>query len=93
MAQLQKKIFFVGEVAVNGGGRILDLVGHLAHGDPLIAFADEQLPRRIEDFVARLQAFPFAPFLYSHNDGPFLNSVNVTLLTYRLALLRVKLFC
>src|SRR5579864_115487 len=48
-AEFVEQLILVGKVDVDGGWRILDLLCHLTHGDAFVAFADEQLPRGIED--------------------------------------------
>src|SRR5215472_4420207 len=86
VTDLAEEFVLVGEVPINRGRGVLDLVGNIAHRNTVIPSGDEQLAGRIENALTRLQPFPFPPLLYSHNTNPLVNVVILTPLTYSSAL-------
>ena len=70
-----EELILVGEVNVDRGGRVLDLLRYAAHGDALVALGDEEFPGRVENLVPRFRLLAFASFLDSHNDDPSVNDV------------------
>src|SRR5579872_4753118 len=77
MTEFAEEFFFVGEVDVDGGRRVLDLVGDATHRDAFVTFRDKQLASGVEDLVPRLRLLAFAPFLHAH----ITTTSNLTMLT------------
>src|SRR5262249_37613031 len=65
------------EMQVDGGRRVLDARGDLAHGDRLVALVREQLAGRVQDLRPQLLALSLPSFLGSQTALLFL-----TLLIY-----------
>src|SRR5262249_42774480 len=71
LAELMEEIFFVGEIGVDGGGRVFDLFRQFAHGDAFIAFRRKKLPGGIKDLFAGLRLLAGAAFEHSHKRCSF----------------------
>ncbi len=59
-------VVLAGEVAVDGGGAVLDPFGDLANGNVVEALGDKEFARRVEDRPADRLAVPFVSFFDSH---------------------------
>jgi hypothetical protein len=66
LAERLDEVVLVLEVVVDRRRGVLDRIRDAAHGDPVIAFAGEEVPRGGEDLAPHLLAFPFASFDHAH---------------------------
>src|ERR1044071_3169437 len=55
---------------IDGGGRVLDRFRDAAHGDALVPFGGEELPRGVQDLLPALLAFPLPPLRDPHLHPP-----------------------
>jgi hypothetical protein len=69
LGEREEDVVLAGEVAVDGGGAVLDALGNLANRDVPVAFGREQLPRGIENRAADRFAIPLLTFLNPHRRG------------------------
>ena len=66
LANAIEKVGFVLKIEIDSSGRILNLLGDLAHGDILEAFPHKHIARGIENFLAKFFLFAGPAFLNSH---------------------------
>ena len=62
----EEDVVLAGEVAVDRGGAVLDLLRDLADRDVLVALGDEELPGSVQYGAGRCLTLPFLTFLDPH---------------------------